>query len=386
MTNLFFIIHCLPFINIKLIDFFSKLPLEIKIIWLLAVFFLTLFSIFFVTLIASRIIKNYKSRKTAIIKEKIQKPILFFLFDESMQNISSHKEKMKVIELFGKEILKNTFNRNILRKAIINLHTNYSGEFAYKLEHLFLILGLNKDVKKRLKSNRWHIKASAIKEIAQMNIRKYPEYILRLINHPNANVRTEALVASVKLNRKKPFAFFENLKFTMSDWDQIRMHEALLFYETAEIPLMGKWLGSPNESIVVFSLKIIGYYDHENETEQVRECLNNPSEKIKLQAVKTLGELSSKESLLALFESLQKEKENKKIFLQILQSLTLIGIYDSDVDKIKKFLETTDYDIIFESCLTLKSAPKGSEILKKIISEADESVVDIMKYALNYTN
>lgn len=387
IINSIFLSLYLPFGEIKLIDFFTEQSLTIKIIWLLTAFFILLFLVFFITLIIARIVRNSNKRKAEILNQKLQNSLSFYLFDESMQDILPQKINSPVIELFGNYNLNNAFTRTIVLRKIIKLHNNYSGEFAGKLENLFLILGFDKEIEKRIVSLRWNIKANAIKDAAQMNLVQYATYILNLINHPNPTVRTEARVASVKLNREDPFSFFSNLKFNMSDWDQIRIHEALMLYKNAEVPLMRKWLDSSNESVIVFSLKIMGHYNQQEGMDLIIECLNYPSEKIKIQAVKTLGELGSKESLLALFDCLKNESGHKKLILQTLQSLKLIGIFDTDADKIIEFLYTNDYDIIFSSCLTIKSAPNGSKILEKIIADAeDEVLIGIMKYALFYSN
>ncbi|MET0760661.1 MAG: HEAT repeat domain-containing protein [Flavobacterium sp.] len=372
--------------EIKIEEYWHEQLVTIKIIWILTFFFLFLFFAFFSVLIVSRVVKNIQKRKRERLKKKFQTPFSFYLFDDNTQKALLENNYNHIIDLFGRHNIKKAFNRYVLRKELMRLHNNYSGDIAVKLKQLFSILGFDKEVKNKIMSRRWNIKANAINEAAQMNLVQYSEYILNLINHPNSVVRTEARVASVKLNKKEPFTFFNNLQFNMSVWDQIRIHDALMLYENAEVPLMGKWLFSSNESVVVFSLKIIGYYNQEEEINQVIECLNNPSENIKIQAVKTLGELGSKQSLATLFDCLKDEKDNKKIIIQTLQSLKLIGIFDTDEDKIKEFLFTNDYDIIFSSCLTLKSAPNGIAILEKNISEADESVVNIMKYALSFTN
>lgn len=371
----------------KKIDvFWNEQLVTIKIIWFLTAFFLLLFLVFFITLIIARIVRNSFKRKSEILNEKLQNSFSFYLFDESMQDILTHNNASPVSELFGNYNINNAFTRKILLRNIIKLHNNYSGEFADKLENLFLILDFDKEVEKNMGSNKWNIKANAIKDAAQMNLVQHSVDIQNFVNDSNSTVRTEARVASVKLNREDPFSFFNKLQFNMSDWDQIRIQDALRIYENADIPLMGKWLGAKNESIVVFSLKIIGYYNQQEEIGQIIECLNNPLEKVKIQAIKTLGELGSKESLLALFDFLNKENNYKKLILQALQALKSIGIYDTDSDKLIKFLNTKDYDIIFATCLTLKSAPQGRKFLEKIIYEAHHDRTDIIKYALSYSN
>jgi hypothetical protein len=384
--NLLFLPHYLAFSKIEWINFCNEQPLTIKIIWILTVFFLFLFLVFFFTLIFSRIIKNIQGKNAETLKKKFQDSFSFYLFDESMQDISLKNDNSAIVELFGGRNLKKAFDRKVLYEQIIKLHNNYSGEFSHKLEKLFVIIGFDKDVEKKIVSRHWNVKANGIKDAAQMNLMHNSKYILNLINHPDSTLRTEARVALIKLNREDPFVFFNDIKFNISNWDLIRIFEALTVYEKSEIPLMGKWLSSSNESIVVFSLKIIGYYGQEEEIRSVIKCLDIQSEVIKIQAIKTLGELGSKESLFVLFDCLKNEKNNKKLLIEALQSLKLIGIFDEDVVLIKELLHINDYEIIFSSCLTIKSAPNGKKILEEKILESDDSIVEIMRYALAYTN
>jgi HEAT repeat protein len=369
---------------IELLDFINRQTITIKIIWILTACFFALFFLFFFILIFSRVVKNIQKRRREKIKNALATPFSIYLFDETIQEALSQNNHTVVIELFGKKYAKNSFSRYVLRKELIRLHHSYSGDISYKLEQLFTILGFDKEVGKKIKSESWNIKANAINDAAQMNLVEYSKRILNSVNHPNSIVRTEARVASVRLNRKNPFFFFNSLRFNMSDWDQIRIHDALMQYNNAEVPLMGKWLNSSNESVVIFSLKIIGYYSQEEEIEKVVNCLNNPSENVKRQALKTLGKLGSKQSLSVLFDCLKNEKGNKKLILQALQSLRLIGIFDNDLGKLKEFLYTKDQDIILSACLAIRSAPNGIQILNKSIPDYNESVMNIIKYALSY--
>ncbi|MES2545063.1 MAG: HEAT repeat domain-containing protein [Bacteroidota bacterium] len=356
----------------------------IKIIWGLAFFFLTLFFLFFSILIISRIYKNIQHNRRKKIKKELSEPISEYLFDENLQETFSNNSYRPIQKIFGKKYRKNSFSRAVLRKEIFRLHESYSGEIKQKLEDLFIVFGFEKDLSKKLRSSIWHIKANAICDAAQMNIKDEANYIFNLINHSNPIVRTEARVACVRLNKKNPFYFFNKIKYDMSDFDEIRILDALMEYSVLEIPPMGNWLESTNESVVVFSLKIIGYYIQDTETLKVLGLLNSDSEKIKTQAIKTLGELGSKKSLSSLFECLKKEKKNKKMTIHVLESLKMIGIFDSDVPKLLECLKKYDYEIIFAACLVIKTAPDGVAILKKLCENSDKEVVKIIEYAIYY--
>ncbi len=380
------------FWKIKAIELWNGHPLILKVIWAVTAFFLLLFIVFLFLLILSRIYKNNINKKTERLKESLQESFSMYLFNESLENISLKEKNEDIIKLFGEDNLKRPFYRTILMKELMSLHINYSGEIAEKLKQLFLILGFDKEVQKKLRSRYWYIKANGINIVQQMNLEQFSSTVLQFVVDPNYILRSEAQVAYVNLNKRNPFVFFVELKYQISDWDQIKLHNALMLYENSEIPLMGKWLKSDNESIVVFSLKMIGFYNQQEEIDTIKkvivlECLKeNRSKNIKIQAIKTLGALGSKESSKALFEYLILEKRNRKIIIETLKSLASIGIFDDDVDKIVDFLYTNDYDLIFHSCLAIKSAPNGISILQNKGIEKTEFMDGIITYAFSLKN
>jgi hypothetical protein len=158
-------------------------------------------------------------------------------------------------------------------KELMSLHINYSGEIAEKLKQLFLILGFDKEVEKKLRTRFWYIKANGINIVQQMNLEQFSSTILQFVVDPNYILRSEAQVAYVNLNKRNPFVFFDDLKYQISEWDQIKLHNALMLYENSEIPLMGKWLKSDNESIVIFSLKMIGFYNQQEEITTIKKVI-----------------------------------------------------------------------------------------------------------------
>lgn len=371
--------------KIKLIHIWNEQPIEIKIIWALTIFFLFFFILFFFILIYSRIYKNYTEKKKERIIQAFQEPLSKYLFNDDTDQIS--KEDRKAIrQEFGKHILGRKFNRKIILSEIIDLRNSYTGDIADKLKQLFLILGLDKEVKNKLKSRKWHVISNGINDATKMNLNQFSDTIIKLINHKNKIIRSEAQVAYVYLNQKDPFLFFENLKYQLSNWDQIKIHSVLMLYDVSKIPPMGKWLNSENESVVIFSLKMIGIFNHGGELENVTKCLEKQNENIKIEAIKTMGKLHSHESTLALLNCLSINKDNKVILIEILKSLEMIGIFDSDIEKIIDFMHSEDYDTVFQTSLAIKSAKNGSKLLEEKKHLFTEKNISIMNYALSFKN
>ncbi len=376
----------LPPKDLNVQERFSDEPLSIEIIWGLSTFFLLLFIFFIFVLVFSRVIKSIVKKRKIRIKKNLSEPISVYLFDEDIELAINNKNYSVVKKLFGDKYKKKGLRRSILKNEILKLHSSYSGEIAQKIELLFTIFDFHLEVGKKIKSQTWNVKANAINEAAEMNLTQYSAYILNLINYPHSIVRTEARVASVRFNRKNPFHFFHTLKYNMSEWDQIKIHNALTAYQNTDIPSMGKWLGFKNESIVVFSLKIIGFYNQFHEIDKVTGCLQNESFKIKMQALKTIGELNMEQSVPVLLDYLNDVKDNDKLLIQTLKSLAQIGLSDHTIENFEAYMELEDYDVNLSSCLAMKTSKNGIEILNNLMERVVEPKAQIIKYALYYTN
>jgi hypothetical protein len=371
---------------VKGILFWKNSNLTLKVIWTITILFLLLFIVFFFVLVFSRIIKNFEAKKEARLRMLFQSPFSTYLFDEAYKDLLIERDTEKVIQLFGKKNLERKKRRRILRKELISLHKSYSGEIAQHLEFLFLLLGFDQDVLFKLKSKRWNIRSSGINEAAQMNVAKLSSYILHQTNDKNPIIRIEAQVASVKLNSQDPFLFFGKLEYEISDWDQIQLHDALQSIKVEKIPCMDNFLDSKIDSIIIFALKIIGYYSQEAATDKVIKCLSHSNDKVKIQTIRTLGELESSDCLSVLMFELERNKSNKLILIETLKSIENIGILEENIGGIVSFLFKDDYDLIFYATRVLQTNPSGIKFLNQLINDVEVETSKIIKYAISFEN
>ncbi len=85
------------------------------------------------------------------------------------------KEDKEISLLFNK-----AFFRETVIETIINLHKNYDGVYAKKLEQFYKDAALINDSFKKLKDLRWEIKCKGITELAEFNIIEAFEKIITL--------------------------------------------------------------------------------------------------------------------------------------------------------------------------------------------------------------
>lgn len=206
---------------------------------------------------------------------------------------------------------------------LLSLHKSLIGESAEQLRHLYLQLGLHSYSKQKLYSGSWHVIAQGIGELAEMGMREYNDLIRSFINHPHPVLRSEAQVALLKLKKNGLFALLDDLKEPLSDWQQLQLARAASKAQLLAIPDFKQWLDNNEETILIFSLRMIAYYGQHNALPQLYQLLQHTSEKVREEAVITLRHLEAFEAVPVLTSMYEHETVN--IRLEILKTLPVIG-------------------------------------------------------------
>jgi len=365
--------------KVKLFVFWEPQPLWLKVIWSLSALFIFLFVMFFIVLIIRRFIKNIEEERTKKVRYDYQNALSSFLFGEFATSENLVEKKQEIIQLFGKKNLKRKFSRHILFYEIVALSDNYSGETNDHLKALFKVLNLDQIVLQKLRSRKWSTRAEGINIAARMNLVELESYVSMNLNNSNPTIRAEAYVASIRLNQEHPLGFFENLKYEVTRWEQIQMHAALQAYSGFQLPEMEQWTTHRLDSIVIFSLRMIGFYGQESAVNSVMILIGHKSVEVKLQAIKTLGELRTKLSLVVLLNDMYQNLNNKRVLKELLKALTLIQIRNKDFDRFDRILEMDDYETTFLAISALLSAPDGYDFVHNLSPNLTEKQQLIVK-------
>lgn len=358
--------------KVKFLTFWEPQPLGLKVIWSLSALFIFLFVVFFIVLIIRRVSKNIKEDRTRKVQKNYQEAFSSFLFGELGSSENLDLKKQEIIQLFGKKNIRRNFSRHILFHEIVSLNDNYSGETNESLKRLFKVLNLDKIVLDKLRSRNWSTRAEGINIAARMNLVKFESYVTENLNNSNPTIRAEAYVASIRLNQENPFGFFENLKYEITKWEQIQMHAALQTYTTIQIPEMEQWTTHRIDSIVIFSLRMIGFYGQESAVSSVMMAIGHNSVEVKLQAIKTLGELRTKLSLVVLLNDMNQNLDNKRVLNELLKALSLIQIRNKDLDRFDRIIIMDDYETTALAITVLLTAPDGLDYVNNLSLDLTE--------------
>jgi len=190
----------------------------------------------------------------------------------------------------------NDFRRQVLIDQMIDVSVNLKGDAKEKLEKLYIKLELSRHSIKKAYSRRWHIKIKGFRELAFMNIKDANEEIYKALNSGNEILRMEAQIALVRLNDINPFEFLFHLRRPFSLWEQISLHE-LLIQHNLNVPAFTQWLNSPNDTIVMFALRMIREFKQVEAEEDVRMVLSHKNKDVRKLAIEVAGDLGMKSTL-----------------------------------------------------------------------------------------
>jgi HEAT repeats len=215
-------------------------------------------------------------------------------------------------------IASDNYRRQVLIDQMIDVSINLKGEEARKLLGLYKHLGLDRDSIARAYSWHWHKKIKGFRELAFMNIRDGNEAIYAALNSSNEILRMEAQIALVRLSDKDPFEFLSHLERPFSLWEQITLHE-MLIQHNIQVPSFGKWLTSPNYTVVMFALRMIREFRQKEAEDGVRETLLHSHPSVRQLAVQVAGDLELRSTL----ETMKRMYKNQdyNICLEIVKAM-----------------------------------------------------------------
>ena len=244
------------------------------------------------------------------------------------------------------QYLKSPINRQYITDCLINLRKNISGAAAEKLINIYEELGLNKDSLKKLNSLTEHKKCRGIYELYMMRQESAMPDIEKYTNSPVSAVRMEAQTAIVGFYGFKGLSFLASQTYPLNDWQQLKLLEQLHTFHPEDMPDLALWLRSANNYVTRFALKLADIYQRFEVHNIVVMCLSSKEERVRCQAITTLGRIANENTAAILIEKYADETMlNKK---NVLRQLAVIG-NESNLPFLAGRLDETDDTIKLEA-------------------------------------
>jgi HEAT repeat protein len=283
------------------------------------------------------------------LMEEYQSLIVDYLYGSA-----THKE--------FRSIASDSYSRQVLIDQMIDVSANLRGDENKKLLGLYKHLGLDKDSLSRAHDYRWHKKIKGFRELAFMNIKDANNTIYKALNSSNEILRMEAQIALVRLSDDNHFEFLSHLKRPFSLWEQITLHD-LIIQHNIPVPEFKKWLTSPNDSVVIFALRMIREFKQKDAEEGIKNSLLHNSAEVRFLAVQVAGDLGLS-STLEIMKRMYKNQDYK-ICLEIVRSMGKIP--DTSMLGFLKLVLDKEDDVQLQIEATKSIEMMGEEGVKALV-------------------
>ncbi|MFB9076719.1 hypothetical protein ACFFLS_24110 [Flavobacterium procerum] len=208
-------------------------------------------SVFLYLLIIESRNRNIKKERLrneySILIEKLMASIIFE--DASYSVIKEDKNLMVLFDT--------SFFRETVVESLINLHKNYEGIYAQKLEQFYKDSGLIKGSFRKLKSLKWEVKCKGITELAELNISDAFGNIVAFSKARNKTLKITAINACIKLAGTKGIVHLTEHSDPIDDWTQVNIISAFKKHDIGDTKGVELLLESQNTTVVALGLKLI---------------------------------------------------------------------------------------------------------------------------------
>ncbi len=260
--------------------------------------------------------------KTASTRAELAPIISNFLFHSAQDSKDDQKEYINLkIEI--REYLRNKTFRKILAEILFDLQKDVAGTTEERLFKLYRELGLHHDAFSKLKSWRWQVISQGILELTQMQVGESYQLITKFINDRRGPIRKQAEIATIKLRDEGIEFILDSTTYAISEWQQLKMIEALSGLKDYSPPRFKSWLISENTDVVLFALRLIKHYNQNDAAASIIELVKHKNNHIKLAAIQCIKDFNFKEAkstLRAVFLDCTDE-----VKIQILSAVALFG-------------------------------------------------------------
>lgn len=212
--------------------------------------FLAASFVLYVLIIESRNRKIRREKLRTEYDKQIEQLMFLVVFqDTPFEEIKQDKEYMR--------LSKSNFFRIVIMESVINLHKNYEGVFAQKLEQFYKDSGLINDSIKKFKSLKWEVKCKGITELAEMNVVEAFDKIITFSKARNKTLKITAINACIKLAGVKGIIHLTEHPYPIDDWTQLNIIAAFKKHDIGDTKGVELLLESQNTTVVSLGLKLI---------------------------------------------------------------------------------------------------------------------------------
>ncbi|WP_350291833.1 hypothetical protein [uncultured Croceitalea sp.] len=347
---------------------------DTSILWNLTYLFLGLGFLYFVFIL---FIKNRLSRKaikTASKRSELAPIISNFLF-HSVEDTKDEQKEYVQLKIEIREYLRDSEFRKILSEILFDLQKDVSGTTEKRLFKLYRELDLHHDAFLKLKSWRWEVVSQGIIELTQMQVSESYQLITKFVNDKRGTIRKQAEIAAIKLRNEGIEHILDSTRYAISEWQQLKMIEALVSLKNYKPPRFKSWLISENKDVVLFALRLIKHYNQNDAVASITQLVKHKSDQIRLaaiQCIKDFNFVEAKTTLRSVFVNCSDE-----VKIQILGAIALFGD-ESDIPFLNGIaVKESNFLISSKARSAINSIAPGTVLPTKGITKTKTSGIEL---------
>lgn len=276
---------------------------------------------FLITFLYRRYFLQQK-RGQGLTREELAPIVSNFLFHSNTDPIEEQRHFVELKIKIRARLHKRSF-RKVLSGILFDLQKDVSGHTRKRLLTLYRELELHNDAVTKLHSWRWEIVSQGIMELTQMQVEEAYGQIVKYVNDPRKTVRKQAELSIVALRKEGLNFILDNAQNPISEWQQLKLMEALGNHSEYQPPKFKSWLLSGNNDVVLFSLRLIRHFNQKDADKSIIELVKHKNDTIKLEAIQCIKEFNVHQSLPVLKKVFW--RVNPEIKLNILATIADLG-------------------------------------------------------------
>jgi len=244
--------------------------------------------ILFLAVIILRLRKNNFEKSIEHIKASVNDTIMTTAFASSDEELNEVLLKAK--SEFSKKI-KNSSQAQVIINEVLTIHRSLTGQSKNNLARLYHETNLMGYTMRNLKNENWHVKAAAIRDLAQINAEPIIPKIEKYALNRNIYLQQVAQIALVNLKGYDGLDFLSKLKNGLSDWQQINILDVLRKLDKDKAPDFSQWLSHKEDTIKLFSVRLINFFQQSYNCERLEEFIHHENKVLRNEAIATLQKI-----------------------------------------------------------------------------------------------
>ncbi|WP_379964428.1 HEAT repeat domain-containing protein [Epilithonimonas sp. UC225_85] len=271
--------------------------------------------------------------------------------------------------------------RNLFLQKLVDSEKKFSGVAQNQIKYLFEQYNLQEDALKKLNQKKRYLMAGGIQELTAMNAESRLPEISRFLTHPSSQVYQEAQYALVNFKGFEGLNYLNTIPTVISEWQQLRLLRSIAYIPENSEDVIKAWLESSNDSVVIFTLKLLRKFQVLAVYNMVTQLLDHPSTEVRVQTVQTLLSLENPSTIIYFTEVYPDQPI--EVQLEILKAIKRSGDKRS-IDFLKKqLLDNNEAGIKVCAAEALFLLEEKEYLAQMAENESSsEELIKIIRYAL----